>query len=250
MLGVDKMYKWSEKLGLALKSGIDLPNEVESIVPSTEWKQKKYNERWYPGETISVAIGQGQLSVTPMSMAVMMATVANGGTRVVPRLVKAYDEGKGWEPVHAAAVAVCAVPDEAGDDCRGARRPVARRQRRGHGRSRQGRRPRRRRQDRHGAGHFEPGQGTRARQDRPGPARSRLVRVHGAEGQSRSSPAWCSSEHGEHGYFSATVAKHIIETYFAQRDGLPLPVLPLPPPARRPPRRSASPRSPGAGGTH
>ena len=99
MLGVDKMYKWSERLGLALKSGIDLPNEQESIVPSTEWKQKRYNERWYPGETISVAIGQGALSVTPMSMAVMMATVANGGTRVVPHLVKAYDEGKGWEPV-------------------------------------------------------------------------------------------------------------------------------------------------------
>ena len=68
-------------------------------MPSTEWKLKRNGERWYPGETISVAIGQGQLAVTPMSMAVMMTTVANGGTRVVPRLVKAYDEGKGWVPV-------------------------------------------------------------------------------------------------------------------------------------------------------
>ena len=51
MLGVDKMHKWSEKLGLALKSGIDLPNEQESIVPSTEWKLKRTGERWYPGET-------------------------------------------------------------------------------------------------------------------------------------------------------------------------------------------------------
>ena len=48
-----------------------------------------------------MAIGQGQVSVTPMSMAVMISTVANGGTRVVPRLVKAYDEGKGWLPVTA-----------------------------------------------------------------------------------------------------------------------------------------------------
>ncbi len=187
MLGVDKMYKWSEKLGLALKSGIDLPNEVESIVPSTEWKHRRYNERWYPGETISVAIGQGQLSVTPMSMAVMISTVANGGTRVVPRLVKAYDEGNGWVPVTPPPSpfapflmkpeTIAAVHDGLWLAVNGA----------GTAGPRQGRGPRRRRQDRHGAGHFEPGQGTRARQDRPGPARSRLVRVHGAAGQSRDS---------------------------------------------------------------
>ena len=53
------MHKWAEKLGLARKSGIDLPNEIESIVPSTEWKLKRTGETWYPGETISVAIGQG-----------------------------------------------------------------------------------------------------------------------------------------------------------------------------------------------
>ena len=52
-----------------------------------------------PGETISVAIGQGQNSVTPTSLAVMMATLANGGTRVIPHLVKAVDEGEGWQPV-------------------------------------------------------------------------------------------------------------------------------------------------------
>ena len=95
MLGVDRIHEYAEKLGLAGKSGIDLPNEIESIVPSTEWKKQRTGEKWYAGETISVAIGQGQLSVTPMSLAVMMATVANGGTRVVPRLVTAVDDGKG-----------------------------------------------------------------------------------------------------------------------------------------------------------
>ena len=101
MLGVDRIHKWSEKLGLVGKSGIDLPNEIESIVPSTEWKRQRTGEKWYAGETISVAIGQGQLSVTPMSLALMMATVANGGTRVVPRIVTAVDDGKGagWQPV-------------------------------------------------------------------------------------------------------------------------------------------------------
>ena len=73
--------------------------------PNTEWKLKRTGERWYPGETISVSIGQGQVSVTPASLAVMIATVANGGTRVTPHVVKAVDEGSGWKPVPAPAVA-------------------------------------------------------------------------------------------------------------------------------------------------
>jgi penicillin-binding protein 2 len=59
MLGVDKIHKWAVNLGLAGKTGIDLPNEQESLVPSTEWKRKVTGEKWYAGETISVAIGQG-----------------------------------------------------------------------------------------------------------------------------------------------------------------------------------------------
>ena len=97
MLGVDRIYKWAEKLGLAGKTGIDLPNEQESLVPNTEWKRKRYGERWYPGETISVAIGQGQVSVTPASLALMITTVANGGTRVTPHVVKAVDDGQRLE---------------------------------------------------------------------------------------------------------------------------------------------------------
>src|SRR5690606_37490279 len=54
---------------------------------------------WYAGETISVAIGQGQVSVTPISLAVMMASVANGKTRVVPQIVRAVDNGQGWTPL-------------------------------------------------------------------------------------------------------------------------------------------------------
>ena len=106
MLGVDRIYKWAERLGLAGKTGIDLPNEQESLVPSTEWKLKRTGQRWYPGETISVSIGQGQVSVTPASLALMISTVANGGTRVTPHVVKAVDEGQGWkEPVQRTVVA-------------------------------------------------------------------------------------------------------------------------------------------------
>ena len=99
MVGVDKINKWATALGLGVKSGIDLPNEVQGLVPSTEWKREKMHEKWYAGETISVGIGQGAVSVTPVSMAVYMATLANGGTRVTPHLLKAVDDGNGWKPV-------------------------------------------------------------------------------------------------------------------------------------------------------
>jgi penicillin-binding protein 2 len=74
-----------------------LPNESESLVPSTEWKMRTTGEKWYPGETISVAIGQGQVTVTPISLATMITTVANGGTVVVPHVVRAVDDGTGWK---------------------------------------------------------------------------------------------------------------------------------------------------------
>ena len=250
MLGVDRMYKWSEKLGLALKSGIDLPNEVESIVPSTEWKLKRTGERWYPGETISVAIGQAQLSVTPMSMAVMMATVANGGTRVVPRIVKAYDEGQGWKPVEQSPSpwqpfqlkpeTIAAVRDGlwlavngAGTAGRGriAGRDVAGKTGTAQVISNEGKERAKGKTDRnlndHGWFVFM------APKDNPEVAGVVFV------------------EHAEHGYFGATVAKHILETYFAQRDGLPLPkVVPPPPvPAPAPVRTVATVATAPVGGT-
>ena len=246
MLGVDKMYKWSEKLGLALKSGIDLPNEQESIVPSTEWKLKRTGERWYPGETISVAIGQGQLAVTPISMAVMMATVANGGTRVVPRLVKAYDEGSGWVPVPPPPSpftpflmkpeTVSAVRDGLWLAVNGA------------GTAGRGRIAGRDVSGKTGTAQVISLQG----RDRARGKTDQDLRDHGwfvfmAPKDNPELAGVVFSEHGEHGYFSATVAKHVIETYFAQRDGLPMPALPLPPAPVTPPVRAVA---TVAGGTH
>lgn len=99
-LSIDKIHEYAVKLGLAGKTGIDLPGEMESIVPSTEWKQRVFKQPWYPGETISVAIGQGAVSVTPIALATMISTVANGGTLITPHLVRALDpDGKGWQPI-------------------------------------------------------------------------------------------------------------------------------------------------------
>lgn len=247
MVGVDKMYKWAEKLGLALKSGIDLPNEVESIVPSTEWKRKRYNEPWYPGETISVAIGQGQVSVTPISMAVMISTVANGGTRVVPRLIKAFDEGHGWEPVavppspyvpfllkpetmSAVRDGLWAVVNGAGT---GGRARIA-------GRDVAGKT---------GTAQVISLQGKeRARGKTDMDLRDHGWFVFMAPRDNPEIAGVVFTEHGEHGSSSAMVARHIIETYFAQRDGLPLPVLTPPPPPVTAPARVAT--VAGAGGGH
>ena len=99
MTGIDKIHKWATLLGLGEKSGIDLPNELVGLVPSPEWKQARFKEKWYAGETVSVAIGQGSVSVTPVSMAVYAATLANGGTRVTPHLLQAVDDGSGWKRV-------------------------------------------------------------------------------------------------------------------------------------------------------
>ena len=93
MLGIDRIAKWATALGLGDKTGIDIPNEIQSIMPSTEWKRTRFGEKWYAGETISVAIGQGAVATTPLSLATMMMTVANGGTRFTPHVLKAVDEG-------------------------------------------------------------------------------------------------------------------------------------------------------------
>jgi penicillin-binding protein 2 len=101
MLGIDKINKWATLLGLGVKSNIDLPNELVGLVPSTQWKQETRHEKWYAGETISVAIGQGQVNVTPVSMAVYAATLANGGTRITPHIIKAADDGNGLKALPA-----------------------------------------------------------------------------------------------------------------------------------------------------
>jgi penicillin-binding protein 2 len=99
MTGIDRIHKWASLLGLGERSGIDLPNEARGLVPSQEWKRRVRNEKWYAGETISVSIGQGAVSLTPVSMAVYISTIANGGTRVTPHLLQAVDDGRGWAPV-------------------------------------------------------------------------------------------------------------------------------------------------------
>jgi penicillin-binding protein 2 len=87
-LGVDKIAAWAKDLGFGSITQIDLDGEKAGVVPSTQWAATKQHRKWYPSETISVAIGQGPLIVTPLQVATMMGAIANGGTVYRPHVVR------------------------------------------------------------------------------------------------------------------------------------------------------------------
>lgn len=88
-MGIDVMAEFGKEFGLGQSTGVELPSERAGIMPSTAWKRKAKKEPWFPGETISAAIGQGYVTVTPLQMANLMGTVANNGINYRPRLVQA-----------------------------------------------------------------------------------------------------------------------------------------------------------------
>lgn len=94
-LGVDRIAETARKFMLGTPLGIGLLNEKSGLIPTTEWKQKKYGKRWYQGETLPVSIGQGAVLLTPIQLASMVATVANEGTVYRPFLVKRVVDADG-----------------------------------------------------------------------------------------------------------------------------------------------------------
>jgi penicillin-binding protein 2 len=88
-MGIDTIAHFARMFGLGRETGIELPSERVGIVPSAAWKERVRGEPWYPGETISVAIGQGYVTVTPLQMASLVGAVANNGVLYRPRLIQA-----------------------------------------------------------------------------------------------------------------------------------------------------------------
>jgi penicillin-binding protein 2 len=86
-LGIDTIARYAKSAGLGQRTGVDLPSEAVGIVPSSEWKLKNYHEKWYVGETISVGIGQGPVTVTPIQLARMISGIASNGHFVRPHVV-------------------------------------------------------------------------------------------------------------------------------------------------------------------
>ena len=236
--------------GWRARAGIDLPNEIESIVPSTEWKRQRTGEKWYagrddlgrhrPGPGVGDADVDGRDDGDGRQRRhARRAAPGEGGRRW---------HGAGWQPVPPPAAAFTPFLMKPETVSARARRPVDGRERRRHGGARADRGPRRGRQDRHGAGHLESGPAARARGSEQGPARPRLVRVLRAAATTRSSPAWSSPSTPSTATWRRRSRATSSKPISRRRTGVPLPVVdrspapatPAPAPAPTAPLRTAA----------
>lgn len=87
-LGVNRLAFYARSFGLGQKTGIALPNEKSGLIPDSLWKKRRFHEPWFDGETLSFAIGQGYVLVTPLQMAMLIAAIANGGRLMRPLIVR------------------------------------------------------------------------------------------------------------------------------------------------------------------
>ena len=121
IIGVDTIAKYAQMVGYSRKTGVDMPGEKEGTVPSTAWKIRTFREKWYEGEVISVAIGQGATTVTPMQLAYAYSGLVNNGVWMRPHLVMdgsapVVDHTAEINPANLAQVldGMCAVVNEGG----------------------------------------------------------------------------------------------------------------------------------------
>ncbi len=91
-LGIDGISVWAKKFGMGSRVETGLPEEKSGLVPDRQWKRKRYGEIWYPGETISISIGQGYLQVTPLQAVLIGEAVANDGTIMQPQLIHHFED--------------------------------------------------------------------------------------------------------------------------------------------------------------
>jgi penicillin-binding protein 2 len=87
-VGVDRIAHYAHEFGLGRATGIPLSHEKPGIIPSTEWKQTRFGQPWYSGETLSISVGQGYINATPLQLAMLVAAVANGGRLFLPQIVE------------------------------------------------------------------------------------------------------------------------------------------------------------------
>jgi penicillin-binding protein 2 len=119
-LGIDHIAEYAEMVGIGKRTGIDLPGEAEGLMPSTKWKLRTQRQKWYAGETISVAIGQGAVTVTPIQLASAIGGLVTGGVWYKPHLVKGEKIGEprraNFKPENIATVVsgMCGVVNEGG----------------------------------------------------------------------------------------------------------------------------------------
>jgi penicillin-binding protein 2 len=96
-LGIDSIHRFLTQYGFGAPTGIDIDGELPGIAPSQEWKQRRFKQKWYVGDTVSIGIGQGYLLTTPLQLAVATATLANNGVPVHPKLLKSVQNSRTQE---------------------------------------------------------------------------------------------------------------------------------------------------------
>ncbi|MEI6309096.1 MAG: penicillin-binding protein 2 [bacterium] len=87
-VGPERIAKWAQLLGLDQYTGVDLPDEAKGVIPTPAWKWEQLEEPWYPGDTMNMGIGHGDVAVTPLALATAFAAIANGGKLITPYLVQ------------------------------------------------------------------------------------------------------------------------------------------------------------------
>jgi penicillin-binding protein 2 len=93
-LGVDAIYRFMPQFGFGNKTGIDIDGEMPGLQPSQDWKMKRFKQKWYAGDTISMGVGQGYVLTTPLQLATATAMMANGGTPVMPHFLREVQDSK------------------------------------------------------------------------------------------------------------------------------------------------------------
>jgi len=96
-LGIDKLASFVSHFGFGKKTGLDIHGEVDGLLPTPEWKMRRYKQQWYAGETVIVGIGQGYTLVTPMQLAQATAILANNGVAMKPHLVSSIQKANSGE---------------------------------------------------------------------------------------------------------------------------------------------------------
>ncbi|WP_148253809.1 penicillin-binding protein 2 [Aidingimonas lacisalsi] len=91
-MGIDALSDYMHRFGFGERTGLDIQGASSGLMPSREWKRERFGDPWYPGETLSVGIGQGYWQVTPLQLATATAVLANHGQWVRPRLVQKIDD--------------------------------------------------------------------------------------------------------------------------------------------------------------
>ena len=103
-VGVDKLAQYAKSLGLGQPTGINLEHEKGGVVPSSDWKKRRFGQVWHEGETMSISIGQGYDLATPLQICQMTSALVNGGIRYRPQVIEAIMDAdgnvaKGFEPI-------------------------------------------------------------------------------------------------------------------------------------------------------